>query len=586
EAHGGVSRAMPWRSAAACALACGAALVLTMSVVWQPSGRRKAGRILVDEYHSRVDDWSTWRWPQKEYDTTSTLRAFDENWYGPAAPYNYASLYEYCSRFYAMSRLETPIDDRVLGASDVLVLKVPSRYFSREEIGAVRRFVEAGGGLLLLGEHTSVFGSGVCLNQIATSFGFRFRYDCLFGIDDVFQQRYDPPPVPHPVVQHMGPLDFAVSCSIDPGSSAGCAVIRDSGLKSLDADYHVSNFYPQPKDRPEMLHGSFVQLWATSSGEGRVLAFTDSTIFANFGVFEPGKKELFLGMMEWLNHRAGFSAGWLSLLGLGLGLGSLLLARRGRVPWVLLLGACLLGWVAGAAATRALHRAELPAPEPQRPMVRVAFEQSLCTDTGFSLSGFVAGETKGFGLFERGFQRLTKRGDAGDPGRTWVTFRTDGASALDADLVVLIHPNRSPEPELGERIDRYVRSGGKLLILDSPVNTESTANALLAPFGVSVDRGGTLQGEVSAGAGLPSIPLEAALAVSGGTPFASVGGKPVATWVRHGKGSVIVLGFGTRFSDANMGVTGDLVPDEALRKVFDFEYRLLEAIVDDSLPSK
>ncbi|MHC5071075.1 MAG: DUF4350 domain-containing protein [Planctomycetota bacterium] len=589
-----------WRLAAGAAMAFVAALVLTMTVVWKPSGPRKAGRILVDEHHCRIDDWSKWRWPHKEFDTTSTLRAYDTDWYGEESGYNYASLYEYCSRFYTMARLTQPIDSAVLGTCDVLVLKVASRYFSQEEIDAVQRFVDAGGGLLLIGEHTSVFGSGVCLNQIARGYGFEFRYDCLFGMDEVFQQEYTPPLVPHPVVQHMGTMDFAISCSIDPGLSAGCAVIRDNGLKSLDADYHQSNFYPQPNDRPEMLHGAFVQLWATSAGDGRVLAFTDSTIFANFAVFERGKAELFLGMLEWLNHRGGPSLWWLAILGIALAVGAVILARDGSVAVVVLLGASVLGSTVGITCTRALHGSGMPVLEPQRPMVKVAFEtdpaphdyrsgdpKSLCPSIELPVAGFVGGNANGFGLFERSVQRLTKRHDATDPGKTWMSLRAGVEAALDADpdLVIFIHPTEIATPAQKDLIRSYVAAGGKLLVLDSPANASSSANELLAGFGVSVNPV-TLRGEATTGEGLPPLPLEEALPVFGGTPFVWVDGKPVAAWVRHRKGMVVVLGFGSRFSDAKMGATANVIPDEAVRRVYEFEYALLRAIVDDSLPSR
>jgi hypothetical protein len=42
---------------------------------------------------------------------------------------------------------------------------------------------------------------------------------------------------------------------------------------------------------------------------------------------------------------------------------------------------------------------------------------------------------------------------------------------------------------------------------------------------------------------------------------------------------VIALGFGSRFGDAQMGVTGDVVPDEKLRNVFDLQFALLRAII-------
>ena len=87
-------------------------------------------------------------------------------------------------------------------------------------------------------------------------------------------------------------------------SSSG--VIVSTGLRNLPADYHASNFYPQVDkvDRAEARYGSFLQLLAQRHVRGRVVAFTDSTQFSNFCLFDPGKSELFLGMTEWLNHRS------------------------------------------------------------------------------------------------------------------------------------------------------------------------------------------------------------------------------------------------------------------------------------------
>ena len=128
---------------------------------------------------------------------------------------------------------------------DVLVLKVPTLDYEPEEIEAIKRFVERGGGLLLIGEHTDVFGTGRHLNSVAREFGLQFRHDCLFGIASVFDQVYQPPVTPHPIVQYMPRLNFATSGSIDPGNSSGRAAIRSTGLWSLPADYHADNYYPQ-----------------------------------------------------------------------------------------------------------------------------------------------------------------------------------------------------------------------------------------------------------------------------------------------------------------------------------------------------
>jgi hypothetical protein len=46
---------------------------------------------------------------------------------------------------------------------------------------------------------------------------------------------------------------------------------------------------------------------------------------------------------------------------------------------------------------------------------------------------------------------------------------------------------------------------------------------------------------------------------------------------------VVALGFGSRFSDAQMGVTGDVVPDAELRQVFDLQFALVRSLMQDRL---
>ena len=104
--------------------------------------------------------------------------------YGEAGSYNYAAIYEYCSQFYDMSQLlqDKPIDDAALEQCDILIIKTPTSRYAPEEVEAVVRFVQQGGSLLMIGDHTNVFNMNTYLNDIARHFGFTFRNDLLFRI--------------------------------------------------------------------------------------------------------------------------------------------------------------------------------------------------------------------------------------------------------------------------------------------------------------------------------------------------------------------------------------------------------------------
>lgn len=552
---GSPSPAQPRRAGPAVGVALLAVSValVTGGIFWEPAGEAKGGRVLVDEFHS---SWEP------------TARPFDTTWYGHDAGYNYACIYDYCTRFYDMSRLTSKIDDGVLRRCDVLILKVPTSAYAEEEVDAVVRFVERGGGVLLIGEHTDVFKTSSHLNQVARQFGFEYRKDCLFGIDSEFEQRYRPPLVPHPIVRHLPPLDFAVSCSLAPRPLSGRAAILSTGLWSLPADYRASNFYPQVEDRADMRYGAFVQLWTARRGEGRVVSFTDSTIFSNFCAFEPGKSEIMLGMIDWLN-RADRSPGlkpWFIPAGLALGVLAWVLMRR-RLPLFLVVAAGLYGWSTAVVVVERQHEQTFPAPKAVRPLTRVVIDRTV-SDAPLSKCGFIQPSQDGFGIFDQWILRLA-----------YFTSRKSGPAAFSGDLLVFFQPNQWVTDGFRARLTKYVAAGGKVLVIDSALNKKSTANGLLYPFGLSLDPGTSEQGPLECTEKWPSVPVQNAVKVQGGEPFARANGQPVGASVRHGKGLVVAVGFGARFNDDSMGVTTDLEPGPELRQVFDLEYALLRWIV-------
>ncbi|MDH7600096.1 MAG: hypothetical protein QHH07_10760 [Sedimentisphaerales bacterium] len=543
-----VSLACPWPAILAIVLGV---CLLTVSGLYDPPGPRKQGRVLVDEHRSQ--------WER-------TDRPFDTEWYGHESGYNYACIYDYCSRFFQMGRLEGPIDNNALSDCDVLIIKVPTARYEPKEIAAIKEFVRAGGGLMLVGEHTSVFNTGVYLNDIAKQFGFAFRYDCLFDIDRTYEQPYRPAWVRHPVVQAIPSLDFAVSCSIAPGISPGQAVIRSTGLKNLSADYHASNFYPQVQDHPHMRYGAFIQLWAHRYGKGRVLAFTDSTIFSNFATFEEGKPELMLGMIEWLNHRNGIDLRpWLAIVGLMSGIVGMIKAA-GRTWYVTLLVGATVGWGIGGLAAKTLNDIAMDLPSPKRPYTLFVIDRTICKGP-LSKSGFIAGPRDGFGIFERWILRLG-----------YFTARRSGNQAFTGDVLVFFYPTGTASDHFRQQLQQYVYRGGKVLILDSPENADSKANGLLYGFGMSVDRALAGGGVLRTPASWPAVQVESAFRVNGGQPIVWLNDQPVAATCRYGRGTMTVIGFGSRFTDMVMGVTGDVIPDQQLRQVFDLEYAILRYV--------
>jgi len=545
--------------AAATGLVFVAAAVLAAAVFWDPVGRPKAGRVRVVERHS------TWEPTTRPYDTT---------WYGEPSGYNYAALYDYCSRFFTMSRLleSDRIDIANLASCDVLVIKPPTARYWPAEVDAIVSFVEEGGGLLLVGEHTNYDRSGTFLNDICRRFGFTYRHDLLFGMDVAYDQLYRRPPVPHPSVQHVPPMDFAVSCSIDPDFNSGRAAICSTGLWSLPPDYNMQNYFPVPRHQADMRFGAFVQLWTTRRGAGRVAAFTDSTIFSNFSTFEPGKAEMFLNMLAWLNGRDGIGNPRTPLVWLALAIAAAGAWRAWRPPdhcWLVWLAAGVCGFVLGGQTVAAAQRWAMPQPAPQRPMIRVIVDRTV-SEVPLAKGGFIRGGGRGYGMLEQWIPRLG-----------YFTARREFPDVFSGDMLLVIAPTGSVTESYREGLVRYVAAGGKLLVLDDPQSRSSTANSLLWPFGLSVFHERRRQGQLAIGTEATGVLVEEACELWGGDTLAQLDDRPVIVAARYGRGAVMAVGFASLFCDRNMGWSWSVQPDPATRARYDLLFSLVRALVTD-----
>lgn len=544
------------RAPLAVALAALAAALVTIAICWDPPGRIKAGRVAFVERHS---EWEP------------STRPYDTSWYGEASAYNYAALYDYCGRFFEMSHVleSEPIDDRRLASCDVLVIKTPTEPYEPREIAAILRFVQRGGGLLLVGEHTNYSLTSSHLNAITRPLGFTFRHDLLFGPDVAYDQLYRRPAVPHPAVARVPPTDFAVSCSIEPGSSAGRSVICSTGLWSLPPDYNSENFFPVPRHDAAMRYGAFVEAWAVRHGQGRVLAFGDSTIFSNFSLFEPGKLDLMMGMLAWLNRTNTLGDPRDVLLALALlPFGAAVwLLRRGRPPLVPLASAMLCAVVLTGQAVAAVHRWSLPAPPQVRPMTRVIVDRTL-SRVPLAKGGFPDLSGQGYGLAEQWIGRLGV-----------FPSRAEGRAVFSGDALLVICPSRSVPDWYRQQLVEYVERGGKLFVLDSPENAASTANSLLWPFKLSLHHDRSWRGQLIVGAGKPELEVQRAWELSGGETVARIVDHPVAVTTRHGRGTVLAVGCASLWNDASMGGFWNVEPDATQRARYELFFRLMRELI-------
>lgn len=492
----------------------------------------------------------------------------------------------------------------------MLVVKTPTRLFSDEEKRAIDDFVRGGGGLFLIGDHTNLFGMSTVLNDLARAFQIQFNFDDTFnlatgGTTSYTQPRY----LFHPIVRNLSEFDFETSCTLEVPLSAEFVMVGQ-GLGREWVDYSHKNFFGNIRLDPDEDYGLFVQAAATKYGDGRVVAFSDSTVFSNFSLFWPGKSEFFLQTLDYLNRKNKYGQG-INLLLLALGLLSLLgsvflihrFNLRSLAPVYALLGAVSF-W---ASATWMDHwnaqcYQEL---KPHTNYTTVAFE-SQYSDIGLAEASALLAEQ----MTEEHLLHEHEHGHEHKPmHRDYQTFRTFYVNlarlgvfptvkkslheALHArDVVVVINPRKRWAEEELHQLDHFLQGGGRLLLIDSITNDNLIANQLLRRFNarinlsplsvnVSLQIPKPSQAVERRGDGTPKIPrampkyeqrvygpmtLPRLEVVGQHRPiFADDGNRLLAVEIQRGKGALVVFVDSAHFSNAVMGRVYQNPSEEELR---------------------
>ncbi|MBN1188857.1 MAG: hypothetical protein JXA46_03820 [Dehalococcoidales bacterium] len=536
---------------------------LAGAFILQDPGIPKKGRILIDELHSN------WEWTTRKYNTS---------WYGIESGYNYYCLADYWNHFYQVESKFESLTPEVLSEYDILVVKMPTTPYSESEIEAIERFVKQGGGLFLIGDHTNVFGTSTNLNLLAQRFGLKFNHDSTYDLRTSDLSLYYPPEMlPHAAVQRMPYFLFATSCTLDAPLFSE-SVISGYNLKALDLDYSRSGFLPQKEEVKDYKFGLFLQAAAVKHGQGRVMAFTDSTCFSNFYMFISGKPELALGMMDWLNRKnspVDYRCIFLVAAVLSLVLAGCLAFRwrKEQVIYILLFF-ILLGGVLSPQVYGCLNRVFYPTPTPHTGFVNVSFESE---HSRFLLpeQRLISNSKEDFHTFYVWTQRLG-----------YVPI--DSPALLQAlekgDIVVLINPGKDFSQKQIDEVVRYVEKGGKILLLEDISgglsDIESPANNLLSKFGMQVNYFIRKNQTVYSAENQPVGVISDSLTVEGGQPILVFDdGAAMLAMAEKGQGMIAAMASSSSFCNLSMGTTGT-VPDAHRRFLYRLEFWLFESMVD------
>lgn len=540
------------RLAFAVALIALGVLAWTAYEGYHPAGVKKQGRMLIDEFHS------DWEWTEMPFDTV---------WYGQQSTYNFYCLAEFWGKHYQVRRHFDSLTAELLDSVDILLLKVPTQPYSEKELEIIEDWVADGGGLFLIGEHTNVFGYATFLNPVATRFGQRFISDIIYDLKTGdLNLHHIPKVLPHAVAQNMPTFLFGGPCSMY-GDLSARSIMTSLQVKTLPADYTQRNFFPERVASPGYRFGIFFNALQTRFGKGRIVSFTDSTLWSNFFVFIPGKPELALGLVEYCNRYDPFPY-WriltflfatVCLLGGAIAAHSLKL--EGWI-WYAAVG-CLV--FAGASKwIEKVNHENYPLPEPHTPFAQLNFESEhsqffvpelrLARESDKDLSTFFLW-TQRVGIVPRKWPTLEE------------SFSKPGGQ-------IMIEPIGDFTADELETVRRFVDDGGTLYVLDDPTNTRSTSNQVLALFGLSLDLR-VQQPPAGIADQLQMLIWNAGGRVVGGESLIQgPDSTSICSIVRQGNGQVIVFANSHLFERKTMGYTA-MIPNATQNAISQLEYRLL-----------
>lgn len=503
------------------------AMLVTGGWFWVDPGVPKKGAILIDEYYS------DWEWSDVKLDTRL---------YGVQTVYNYFCMAEFLKHYFAqVDRNYTPLTHDTLRRYSVVVLKTPTKPYPPEVIDAIRQYIAEGGGVWFIGDHTNIFGMNTYLNTVLAGWRVSLRSDAAID-PHTNRQLYLPARLAHPIVNRLPLFLYYTGCSIQAPVDllAHDVIVMPRTLRDAP-DFSQNTFFGDFAPSLAESVSPTLQAYAGYRGSGRFAIWADSTLFSNFAITLPGKMELAVGYIDFLNRRNWFPQLRLILLGIGtllLGLG----IWWGRYRLDLL---CLSTWlgvlVGGVGATYSYHWF-YPERLPHTPFSTVGFlEQPTSEHLPLTAPTDEEPSTSYLTAFVAALR-------VGKYAKVCMNLK----QTAENNAIAAIHGHQIPD---WQEMKQLVESGRTLVLIDGGASPEVLERAC-RHFGIEFERG-----PYAAPISIDSSPISISVAGSflNGVPvFKDVDGRILITKKQVGRGRVYLSATKDAFCDATLGETSDI----------------------------
>ncbi|MFA5102368.1 MAG: hypothetical protein WC525_04380 [Candidatus Thermoplasmatota archaeon] len=186
---------------------------------------------------------------------------------------------------YATIRELPSLTQTTLDNTAIFVVSNLNESFSEQERTIIWEYVNNGGSLLVIGDHTNVGGIQLPLNHLLAPVGIRYRFDSALPLDETFSWLTCTQALHHPVTVSLprsDVLQYGIGASLEISSSAfplliGSAALSDQGD---EANPDVAYLGDYEYTKGEQL-GDVILIAGAYYGAGKVLVFGDTSSFQN-----------------------------------------------------------------------------------------------------------------------------------------------------------------------------------------------------------------------------------------------------------------------------------------------------------------
>ena len=200
---------------------------------------------------------------------------------------------------FSVELADKPLRSTTLADSCILVLIMPSRPYSPQEVDAIHRFVKRGGSLLGIGDHTDLDGAMSHLNPLFEPLGLMLEFDAVkIPAGNAHHLQFGR----HPAVRGVRDLSISTGASISGPKMVPLLWTRSSTYADRGQWRQGRGYLDNRVHDPSEAVGFQVLAAAARPEKGTVALVGDSSCFQNTNLFcnLPFARSLF----SWLSSRS------------------------------------------------------------------------------------------------------------------------------------------------------------------------------------------------------------------------------------------------------------------------------------------